>query len=175
MDDARIGQLCRNGDTLFYFFAPDGEYVEKESESEILAALAGADPSAARATGQHFHNFAALKSAMTTARQAAETDARRTCGRGIYRSRGHWLCTLDANGVLVAPCAENFYSKPLTAKQLQQLIDRVLASHPDVHSITVAGGFDYATTLREFEDMAYDPWVSDWCLTAWTRPVTPHP
>ncbi|MGT2457668.1 hypothetical protein ACU4GI_32720 [Cupriavidus basilensis] len=163
--DARIGQLCRDGKTVYYFQPQGGEYKESPVLAEIEAALAEHDAP----RGKQFATFGALKEVVSAARDAAERQARRDCGKGYLRSRGAWFITLSDTDGLTEPKNENtYYGRPITARELQRLIDNVLANYPGVDSIEVAGGFDFAENLQAYADCAYDPWVSEWSLVCET-------
>jgi enhancing lycopene biosynthesis protein 2 len=116
-----------------------------------------------------FTTFNALTEAVREARDNAHTEARRDCGKGFFKSRGAWFVTLNAKEGLTMPANENFPCKRITAKELAALITKVQANYPKVDSIDVCGGFDYAENLSEFNSQNYDPWVSEWSVTVWTR------
>jgi len=117
--------------------------------------------------------FRRLKNAVLDARRAADREARDTAreiGTPFVRSRGTFLCTAAFNGDQIGPYAgAEAIVWDGTLSEIEHLIDDVKAKHPLVAEVYIAGGFDAAERLSDYEDSNYEPWVSTWKVTAWKR------
>ncbi len=117
--------------------------------------------------------FTRLKNTVKDARRDAERSARaagREVGSPFIRSRGTFLCTAAFNGDQCAPRPEAEAAVwEGTLAEIEHLIDDVRRDHPHVAEIYIAGGFDSAETLSDFEGGNYEPWVESWKVTAWKR------
>lgn len=100
-----------------------------------------------------------IKEAVSVAREAAENEAIRSCPKkGMIRSRGAWLIVkVPGEG----DCRISDGMMPFKGTQKQ--IDALIAEFPEA-GIYVEGGFNYAESVRDFCDGAYDPWVSEWSV-----------
>jgi hypothetical protein len=111
---------------------------------------------------------AALLAKVKEARGEARTEAK--ASNPWIRSRGTWLCTAGPTGQCgPRPEAEALYWNGRVA-EIRELVTTVLATHPEVDKIYVAGGFDGADTFDDlYTHDNYEPWVSAWDVTVWTR------
>jgi len=98
--------------------------------------------------------------------QSALREAYRTTGRGFHRSRGRYIVVTIRSDALVDFGEWEWRG---TAKQLREVMH--YASNPDVTGIYIEGGVDFAATLRDFEDGAYEPWVAEWSITLYNNDV----
>lgn len=127
-------------------------------------------------TGSKVHaTYGELQRQIKSERDKAKREALDQCEKGFLRSRGVWMVTLSDKDGLVAPYDENVYSgKAPTAAQFDALIRRVLVSFPQVDAISFEGGWDFGKDLTDFTDGSYEPWVTDWSVTAWRRVAPPN-
>lgn len=118
-----------------------------------------------------YSTFAALQEAIKQARSDAKADARRDCDKGFLKSRGVWMITTNNKEGLVAPNSESiWFGETVTARKFDGLIARVEAHFPHVDEIRFDGGWDHAETMADF-DGNYTPWVAEWSVLAWRRPI----
>ena len=116
-----------------------------------------------------FATFAALKEAVTCARDTAAVEARR-CAPFVW-SRGTWFITAGTgNQGRVRPCDESggHYWRG-TKQEITKLISEVLLSYPEVQEIVLQGGYDGGQQMSDRDDGNYEPWVSEWEVTLWKR------
>lgn len=106
-----------------------------------------------------------LKQAVRDARSDAERDAQKHYRTGVLRSRGAWVIVTTKGEGLVTDGTLEFTG---TQKQLDELL-RYYAGRPDVEGIYIEGGFNWAESVRAFADCDYEPWVTEWTVTVWTR------
>lgn len=100
-----------------------------------------------------------LVEAVRDARNEAENEAIRCCPKkGIIRSRGAWII-VKVPGEGDARISDGMLPFKGTKKQ----IDGLIAEFPGA-GIYVEGGFNYAESLQDFFDGAYDSWVSEWSV-----------
>ena len=113
-------------------------------------------------------NTQAIKDELIT-----EADAIRRKTRKDYkciRSRGTHLCTgNEADGQVGPNVAAECHGWNGTAKEIYELVDKVLAGYPDVEEIYIERGYDGANSPRGFNDFEYDPWVDCITINVWTR------
>ncbi len=109
-----------------------------------------------------------LKDAIASARADALREAKDSAPH--IRSRGTWLCTADKHGQC-RPCPEaEAQTWSGTKREIEQLIARVIAEHPHVTEVYIAGGYDGYDTFKDMMDCGeYYPWVSSWSVTVWER------
>lgn len=110
-----------------------------------------------------------LKDAIAVERERAIKEAR--ADFPCIKSRGTFIATCKANGDQCSPCPEaEAYEWSGTIKELNALVARVQADHPEVGEVYVAGGYDGAENLRDLLECGdYAPWVSAWHVTFWKR------
>lgn len=117
--------------------------------------------------GSTLATLASVKDACSAAYAEALLEAKRSCGRGTYISRGrHFRAT--RGGELVAGEAE-CWRWDGTLQGLIEAIDEARFEHR-ADSLSIEGGIDYALNPRDYGDGAYDAWVSDWAVNVWTKP-----
>lgn len=111
----------------------------------------------------------ALMAAVRDARSEARAEAK-ACNPWI-RSRGTYLCTASNGGDQCAPHPEA--ECPTWSGRVSDvlaLVAEVEAKHPHVGKVYISGGFDGADTFADlWEHDNYEPWVSAWDVTLWTR------
>ena len=104
------------------------------------------------------------KEAISDIRDQAKGVARESCT--TVRSRGFWLNGTGSDNQTMQENAD-MSSGPMTYKaflaEAQGLIDG------GAIDISLNGGFDGADSLYDLNHDAYEPWVSDWSITVWTR------
>jgi hypothetical protein len=126
----------------------------------------------------HFPKFTDLQAAVAKERDYAHKTARddgRAAGMPFIRSRGTFLATLDARGqALPYPEADAIEWRG-TRTEIEDAIALVTAKYPDVTEVYIAGGFDTAARLQDFTDGDYEPWMSSWNVTVWTRDEPKEP
>lgn len=117
--------------------------------------------------------FTRFTARVQDARHTAEVQARaeaREVGSAFVRSRGTFLCTANDRGDQCAPAPEAEAQEwDGTKAEIEHLVDDVQVRHPEVVEIYVAGGFDSAERLTDFNNGDYEPWVSSWHVTVWRR------
>lgn len=118
--------------------------------------------------GSLYSSLSEVKAACSGGYQEALAEAKRDCGSGSFYSRGkHFRALRD--GELVAGEAE-CWDWDGTLKSLLAAIDEARFEHrADV--LAIEGGIDYAANPRDYSDGAYDPWVGEWAVTVWRKPV----
>ena len=92
--------------------------------------------------------------------QAAMAGAKREIKGGFFRSRGRWVRVL-ANGDSVVDNGD------LEFKGTQKQLDEIVAEYgelPGLEGIYIEGGVDWASSLRDFGDCDYEPWVTEWAV-----------
>jgi len=115
----------------------------------------------------HFIKAADLNLAIRDHREEARREAAAGCGRGALMSRGAHVVGCDAKGEACLWVSEE---NPYTSfKALMADIERVKAQHPEVFTLHVEGGFNFADSPRAYADGDYTPWVSDWSVKVWER------
>ena len=120
----------------------------------------------------HFPKFADLRDAVKQARDYARHTATkdgRAAGMPFVRSRGTFLATLDGHGQSRPYPEAEAIEWDGTQRDIDKSIALVEADYPDVTEVYIAGGFDTASTLQGFNDGDYEPWMSSWQVTVWTR------
>ena len=113
--------------------------------------------------------FASLKAAVSVSRDEARTAAKRhgrTHHCPFVRSRGTLLCTAGPNGQEWPNIAAECPTWDGTKREVEQLVAKVLAEAPGITEIYIEGAFDMSD-LFSFDD--YEPRVSEWAVTVWTR------
>jgi hypothetical protein len=110
----------------------------------------------------------ALLPLVKAARGAARAEAKDSFP--WIRSRGTWLCTAGPSGQCgPRPEAEACWWNGRVA-EIREVVATVVAKHPDVDKVYLAGGFDGADTFEDlYRHDNYEPWVSAWDVTVWTR------
>jgi hypothetical protein len=119
--------------------------------------------------GSKFSRFDDVKNAVSGAYQDALKWSKRDIGAGCYRSRGKWLKAIDANGNLLAGDCDS-WEWDGTLKSLIAAINETRFGEPKAVALFLEGGIDYAASLRDFSDGAYDPWVGEWSVAVWEKP-----
>lgn len=89
----------------------------------------------------------------------------------FVHSRGTHLCTADMNGGQCSPLPEA-EAAPWhgSMREITEVIEQV-KDNPNVGEVYIAGGFDGADSVADYKAGEYEPWVSSWKLTVWSRPV----
>lgn len=117
----------------------------------------------------HQTNIRNLKEAIKEARASADEEAR---GQHPWvRSRGTFLATLDFARNQCRPFveAEAVFWRG-TWKEITDAVRLVIDQHPNVAEVYIAGGYDGAESYNAlWVDDNYEPWVSSWNVTVWTR------
>lgn len=124
-------------------------------------------------TQHRFPSMAALQEAIRAARSEAEREARESCGRGGFlQSRGSYLRGTNSTGGEPLWAADTY---PLgTWKELQVSLADVAANRPEIDAVIVQGGFNWAATMQNLRDGAYDVLVSEWEVRIWERNPAPQ-
>lgn len=118
--------------------------------------------------GSVYSSLADVKNACSGGYQDALHEAKRDCGRGSFYSRGRWFRALR-DGELVAGEADS-WAWDGTLKGLIKAIDEACFGE-GADCLVIEGGIDYAVNPRDYADGAYDPWVGEWAVTVWRKPV----
>lgn len=116
--------------------------------------------------------FADLQAQVSQSRHEAEVEARRESrrvGNPFVRSRGTYLCTADASGQCEPRPEADCPTWDGTKREIDRLVAEVRVKHPHVTEVYIAGGFDSAERLEDFEFGNYEPWVTAWHVPVWTR------
>lgn len=121
----------------------------------------------------HFSSLKQLNEAIANERAKALKDAEGQF-KCIY-SRGTMLSTCKADGEQCEPAIEaDPYLWKRTWKSIAELVALVLAKYPHVAQVYISGGYDGADSVRDrWEYGNYEPWVSSWQVTVWSREVSP--
>ena len=107
----------------------------------------------------NFKNAATLNAACVSAHQDCYHETRREL-RGCIRSRGRKVYAIDLNGHIIPKYESEGVDWTGTAAQFMEL--RELANTGTVSMIGISCGYDYADSVRGFEDGCYDPFVAEW-------------
>jgi hypothetical protein len=109
-----------------------------------------------------------LKVKIGEARWTAIKEAR--AAARCNRSRGTFLATADNRGDQCAPFPEaEAHDWDGTLRQINECISAA-KTFPAVQEVYICGGYDGADSVRAFTmDEDYEPWVSAWKVTVWTR------
>lgn len=119
--------------------------------------------------GWKFSNLSDLKAAVADARGEAEREARRAAP--AYKSRGTFLVTADGTGSC-RPCESGAAVEwRRTWKELREVVEEIERDYPKVTSLSIDGGYDGADNVTDLLAGDYEPWVSEWSITVWTRPA----
>lgn len=114
-------------------------------------------------------NLTDIKAQIAAERNRAVKEARR-CSK-FWKSRGTFLATTGRGGQCNPfPEADCPYWDG-TLKSIYETIALVEAEYPEVEEIYISGGYDGADSLYDYRMMCYEPWVSSWDVSIWTRPV----
>lgn len=115
-----------------------------------------------------FDSLSAIKADVADSRAQALKLAVEMCGRrGYMPSRGTWLCTANKGGQCSPRAEAECPTWDGTLAEIDALIKLVEEKYPDVTSIYIAGGYDWATSLQAYRDGDYDPWVAAWEVPVW--------
>lgn len=117
----------------------------------------------------HYTSIKDLRAAITTAREEAETQAKR-----------HWHCVfaramnLATAGHGGSPCRPREEADcpgfSRTWKEVAAVVADVEANHPHVREVYVSGGYDGAESPHaRWVDGDYEPWESSWQVVIWER------
>lgn len=90
-------------------------------------------------------------------------------GNGCVMSRGTFLCTLDARGQGGPRPEAEAHSWGGSLKEIKELVALVETQYPEVTEVYLGGGYDIADSPRHYQDGDYEPSVTSWSLTLWTR------
>ena len=112
-----------------------------------------------------FTSITDLKLAIAEARDVAEREARRDCGRSFLKSRGAWVIALTDGDAAIGDGQLEFKG---TKRQVVELVEE-FKQREDVRSIEIAGGFNSAERLEDFAEGVHTPWVSEWSVLLWER------
>lgn len=112
--------------------------------------------------------FSEFKNAVAIARAAAVKEAYDSAS--FIKSRGTFIATLDAQGQCSPAPEAEAHEWDGTKRELDKLVERVQREYPNVTEVYVAGGYDgFETFADQLAGEPYDPWVSSWCVTYWTK------
>jgi hypothetical protein len=113
--------------------------------------------------------LADVKARVADDRQFALTMARRESGCRYTPSRGTFIATSNAQG----QCSPHPEAEAIewrgTAKEIDEVIAKVLADYPECTEVYIAGGYDGADSVLDYQNGEYEPWVAAWSTTVWTR------
>lgn len=109
-----------------------------------------------------FGSFGALQQAVRDARDAAKREARKSCGRGFFQSRGAEFSVAGPVGKLNEG---GVWCWDGTKRGLESDIANLRAKYSEATAIYLEGGFNFAENLR---DDCWDPLVSEWALMVWS-------
>lgn len=115
-----------------------------------------------------------IAAARATAEQEAREEARAVFGRrGVIRSRGVWLSSIDRRGMQCAPFEGALASGwDGTLRSLQAAVAKIEREHPECVALDIEGGHDAAENLTELLAAEnYLPWASGWQVRVWERPA----
>lgn len=117
----------------------------------------------------HQTNIKNLKAAIKDARASAEDEAK--SGHPWTRSRGTFIATIDFSRNQCRPYVEAEASTWRgTWKEITEAVRLVIDQYPNVAEVYIAGGYDGADSYNAlWVDDSYEPWVSSWNVTIWTR------
>lgn len=99
-----------------------------------------------------------IKNLVSEARYEAVMDAH--SGAVFIRSRGTFLGSSDKGAT-----DGDAYTWDGTIKG----IFTYLKQYPEAPNVIIGGGYDGASSLRDFRDGNYDPWISCWDVEVWNR------
>jgi hypothetical protein len=105
-------------------------------------------------------NVSQINSRISEAYQAALVDAKHNCGRGCFRSRGRWLKAVNHRGDTVRGECDTWAWDGKAADLAD--VQRIFEGDTSIQAIYIEGGVDYAESVRDFSDGAYDPLVEEW-------------
>jgi len=119
-------------------------------------------------TNQTPKQFSSFKAEIASARAVALKEAR--AESPFPKSRGTFLGTSNERG----GCHPVYEGEAIewdgTKKSLDALVALVIAEYPQATTVYVMGGYDgYETFADQLEHGDYDPSVSVWEVTYWTR------
>lgn len=106
--------------------------------------------------------FKDLKEWISEARSLAKQEAL-SGGFTVVQSRGAWLRAIKDNESL----NESEQSMIKSKTSLLEFVEYWVAQ--GVTQIQVEGGFDGGYSVNDWEDHGYEPWVSGWSITLWTK------
>lgn len=117
-----------------------------------------------------FEKFGEFRDAVSAARETARREGAKDAG--YAKSRGTMLGTSPKGGGQCRPYpGGEAIPWDGSKKELEAVIEKVLAGYPDVETVYVFGGFDgfetFAAAIANDDD--YDPWISEWEVVYWTR------
>jgi hypothetical protein len=111
--------------------------------------------------------------AVRDAREVARHEALRDCR--FVKSRGTFLGTFsDKDGPVSPHEPADCHNWSGTNRELRSVVAEVLARHPNVDTVGLAGGFDGSYDGDSFKDFLtgtadYAPWASSWDVEVWSR------
>jgi hypothetical protein len=108
---------------------------------------------------------------LTTAVSVAKRAARREASEqlGFVQSRGVYLCTSNKEGQAPPNIEAECPDWHNTSDEIRTLAAEVMTKWPNVDTIYISGGYDWAENRAEMETGNYQPWASEWSVTVWTR------
>jgi hypothetical protein len=104
----------------------------------------------------------------SAAYQECLREAKRSIGKGCYRSRGRFVCVYLVDGGIWHETEGEAMSWEGTAAQFDKLRD-LFNNNNKIESIGIFGAVDYAESLRDFTDCCYDPIVNEWDIELFNR------
>lgn len=117
-----------------------------------------------------FQKFSDFKNAVAEGRSQAQREGEKYFG--FVRSRGTMIGTVSKDGSQCNPYpGADACSWTGSKKELDMVVEKILAQYPEVHKIEVFGGYDGWETFRGMitREEDYAPWVSSWEVAYWTR------
>jgi hypothetical protein len=111
-------------------------------------------------------SFESLVDDVDSALDFARDEAERSCGPGVLRQRMTEFIASDGNEYLTeSGCWEWKATEATTNRDIAEIQRRF----PNVESIALQGGFDWAEDQRAMADHDYEPWASEFRVTVWHK------
>jgi hypothetical protein len=106
-------------------------------------------------------NFTDIKNEVQEKYQEALRSAEKSCGRGIFRSRGKWIIVPEKIG-------EGEMEWDGTKKQLTKIIGEY-TNDKSVGKIYIEGGINFGENFQAFDEGWYEPFVEEYSVIVWSR------
>ena len=121
----------------------------------------------------HFSSLKQLNEAIAKQRDDALREARNQF-KCVF-SRGTMLSTCKSNGEQCEPAVEaDPHLWKRTWKEIAELVALVLDKYPLAAEVYISGGYDGSDSVRgRWTDGNYEPWISSWEVTVWSREASP--